>query len=83
MKYEVVPAVVWRNQRTGGAASTHGAVPWRSEAEACEWKIEHKGFTVYNPLTNEYGIGRIPWPTQEEAQAFVDKHTPSRCRIGD
>ena len=81
-KYEVIPAVLWRRD-DGASASIYGALPWRSEAEKARWKREEVGFTVRNPHTNEVGIGRAPWATRGEAEAFAAKHLPSRICIGD
>ncbi len=81
-KYQVVPSRVYRHT-SGQCASIHGSVPWRNDIEKAEWTIENSGFTVLNPLTSQYGIGRKPWATREEAQAFADTHTPSRIGLGD
>ena len=81
-KYEVKPYRVWERD-DGKIASFYGAVPYHTEEEAKRWQIVDKGFTVYNPLTGQYGIGRKPWETREEAQAFADKNRPSSIGIGD
>lgn len=83
MKYEVIESKLWRNRRTGGSASMYGALPWTKEAEAKDWYIDTTGWTVRNPFTGEVGVGRVPWKTREEAQAFADKYPPSRSCIGD
>lgn len=81
-KYEVVPNTFFRRD-DGHTASIHGALPWHTEAEKGRWQSVTDGFTVYNPLTNEYGIGREPFATKEAAQAFCDTHRPSRIGIGN
>lgn len=81
-KYEVVPYTYWRRD-DGQTASVHGALPYKTDAESLRWTIVEDGFTLYNPLTNEYGIGRKPWSTREEAQAHADTYKPSRICIGD
>lgn len=81
-KYEVVPHSFYRHV-SGKTASYHGALPWCNASEQLQWTFVQEGYTVYNPLTNEFGIGRVPWNTREEAQAWADSHIPSRIRIGD
>lgn len=82
MKYEVIESRIWRNRRTGGTASTYGALPWTVESEAHDWFIDTTGWTVRNPHTNEVGVGRVPWKTKQEAQAFADKYPPPRTPMG-
>jgi hypothetical protein len=80
--YEVVPYRFYRHT-SGRAASIHGALPWWNEIEKQQWTEVEQGYTVYNPLTNQYGIGRKPWETREEAQTWADTHRPSHISIGD
>jgi hypothetical protein len=81
-KYEVIESR--RYVRDDGAkASIYGACPWQSAAEEARWKIETVGYTVRNPYTGQVGIGRAPWKTSEEAQAFANQFPANRTPIGD
>lgn len=80
-RYEVVPHRVWRRD-DGRTASVYGSLPWVSADEEKRWGLVEEGFTVYNPLTGEYGAGRPPFPTLEAAQAFAASRQPSRIPIG-
>jgi len=66
----IVPYRVWRNVN-GSTASVCGAVPYRTSAEAEGWKVEDAGFTVYDAKRNTYGIGRPPFKTKEEGEAWL------------
>jgi hypothetical protein len=81
-QYEVVPAHIYQRD-DGKTASIHGALPWHTDSEKERWKVVQVGFTVYNPYTNQYGTGRAPFATADEAQAYADKYRPSRIGIGD
>jgi hypothetical protein len=81
-KYEVVPHVYFKRD-DGRTASIHGALPWHTEAERGRWRTVEEGFTVYNPLTNQYGTGREPFATEEAAQRYCDTYRPSNIGIGD
>ena len=80
-KYEVIESRHWFHEATGRTASVYGAMP--PGGVAAGWKIVQRGWTVFNPLTSEVGVGRAPWATREEAEAFAAKFTPSRIGIGD
>jgi hypothetical protein len=69
--------------KSGRTASIYGAAPWRSEAEALDWRSEVTGWTVRNPYTGEIGACRPPFATRGEAEAFAARVTPSRIGIGD
>ena len=69
--HEVVESTRWRRD-DGQSASIYGACPWTSEVEKVRWKLETSGFTVRNLRTGIIGIGRVPWATCEEAQAWID-----------
>jgi len=69
----VIPSKRWVNRKTGRTASIYGAQPWSSPVEEADWEIETVGWTVRDNVSGTVGIGRIPWTTQEEAQAWVDK----------
>ena len=81
LKYEVIEAKVLRNKETGRQVSPYGAhpEPWNVEA----WELVTKGWTVYNQRTGQIGIGRTPWATKAEAEAFAATHTPSSIGYGD
>ena len=70
-RYEVIESKAWRCD-DGRTASIYGAQPWTSVLEAERWKIEPRGFTVRDNVSGTVGIGRAPWPTRAEAQAWVD-----------
>jgi hypothetical protein len=72
-RYEVIESKCWRHT-SGRAASIYGACPWLCDAERPEWSLEVRGFTIRDNLTNTVGLGRVPWSTREQAQAFADKH---------
>jgi len=61
----------WRNTETGQTASLFGAVPWQGEQGA--WTVESTGWTVAHP-DGTRGLGRVPFATREEAQAWCDAH---------
>lgn len=82
MRYEVIPYSVHRHI-SGKTVSIYGAVPWRSDNERKEWETVQLGWTVRNPHTGQVGVGRKPWATQQEAEEFASKHTPSRIGMGD
>jgi hypothetical protein len=83
-RYEVIESKMWKRD-DGASASIYGAVPWTSAAEEKRWKIVTRGYTVRDNVSGTVGIGRQPWKTREEAQAWVDKGNarhdePSRLR---
>jgi hypothetical protein len=62
---------MWRNKKTGAGASIYGAVPWTSSEDKANWEKINTGFTVYNEQRNTIGIGRAPWKTRGEAEAWI------------
>ncbi len=70
--YTIIESKQWRNSKTGATASIFGSVPYCSDADKPDWKLETKGFTVRNERTGVVGIGRAPFTTREEAQAWID-----------
>lgn len=69
-RYEVVESRVW--QRDDGAkASIFGAMPWTSEQEKTRWQVVSQGWTVRDNKTNTVGMGRPPFPRQEDASRFA------------
>jgi hypothetical protein len=83
MKYEVVPAMVYEHV-TGKRASIYGALPWMTDVERAHWKTVQVGYTLFNPLTGQVGVGRAPCVTWEEANALAERlgNCPS-IGIGD
>jgi hypothetical protein len=78
VKYEVVESKVLKHKVTGKIISIYSAV-----TSADDWEVVTTGWTVHNPYTNQTGVGRPPWATQAEAQAYADKYRPSRIGYGD
>ena len=71
-RFTPVPYRCWRHT-SGRAVSIHGAVPYVRDAESEGWRIEERGFTIYDSFFGTYGCSRPPSPTLEEAQALCDK----------
>jgi hypothetical protein len=71
-RYEVIESKAWKHD-DGRTASLYGAVPWTSSSEEKRWKIVPRGYTVRDNVQGTVGIGRQPWQTRAEAQAWVDK----------
>lgn len=69
---KVIEAKVWKHT-SGRTASIQGACPWHTHAEAAEWHMVVVGFTTQHP-DGTTGIGRQPFTTEAEAQAWVDAH---------
>lgn len=69
-RYEVIESKVWRRD-DGAVASIYGAVPYLNEAEKARWSIVSRGYTVRNTSTGTVGVGRVPWKTREEAEAWI------------
>jgi hypothetical protein len=70
MAGKVIEAFVWLHT-SGRRASVYGACPWHSDAEKMDWAMACDGFTILHP-DGTIGIGRPPFATREEAQAWVD-----------
>jgi hypothetical protein len=71
-RYEVIESKVWKRD-DGATASIYGAVPWVTASEEKRWEMITRGYTVRDNERGTVGIGRQPWPTRAEAQAWVDK----------
>lgn len=63
-RYEVIKARVWRHP-SGRTASVYGAYPGDG------WTMIDAGWTVRDNVTGTVGIGRQPWATREDAEAWV------------
>ena len=71
-RYEVIESKAWKRD-DGATASIYGAVPWTSPSEEKRWKIVTRGYTIRDNVSGTVGIGRQPWSTRGEAQAWADK----------
>ena len=71
-RFEVIESKVWKRD-DGATASIYGAVPWTSSREESRWKMIPRGYTVRDNESGTVGIGRQPWATKGEAQAWIDK----------
>lgn len=70
---EVIPSRRWRHS-SGATASPYGAVPWTGAPgdRKEDWRLENVGWTIaWDDGT--VGIGRVPFPTQAEAQDWLDR----------
>jgi hypothetical protein len=67
---KVIEARRWRNPKTGRTASVYGSVPWTHEADRADWLMESVGWTIQHP-DGTVGIGRAPFETAEQAQAWI------------
>jgi hypothetical protein len=72
MTGKAIEAKRWRHI-SGRTASVYGACPWTSEADEPNWRIESAGWTVQHP-DGTTGIGRVPFATKEEADAWIAAH---------
>lgn len=68
----VIPARAYVHT-DGRRASIYGAVPWTSDAGKADWSIIETGFSIQHP-DGTIGLGRVPFKTREDAQAWVDTH---------
>ena len=82
MRFEIIEARQYRHT-SGRTASIYGAAPWTNPADAPNWTVETRGWTVRNPFTGEVGACRPPFATRSEAEAFASRVTPSRIGYGD
>lgn len=73
MAGKVIPARRWVHIPSGKSASVYGAVPWRSEVEKADWRIEVFGFTVQH-ADGTVGMGREPFTSEKLAQDWVNSH---------
>ena len=61
-RYEVIPAIRYRNIATNQTVSAYGAVPNHGD-----WVSESVGFTIRDNQAGTVGIGRAPFLTFDEA----------------
>lgn len=76
--YRVVESKVWQHRQSGRKVSPYGACPWTSDAEKADWELISQGWTLFDRQANTVGCGRVPWPTQEAAQAQADEWNARR-----
>ena len=79
-RYEVIESKAWKRD-DGATASPYGASPWTTASEEKRWKLVTRGYTVRDNERGTVGIGRQPWATRAEAQAWVDKETARRTEL--
>jgi hypothetical protein len=73
-RFDVIESKVWQRD-DGATASIYGSLRWVSESEKPRWTMVTRGYTVRDNERGTVGIGRQPWKTREEAQAWVEKET--------
>ena len=78
--YTVIESFVLRNKHDGKTISPYGALPY---GNASDWERVAKGWTVRNENNGTVGIGRAPWATKAEAEAFAKAHNAPRASMGD
>ena len=61
--YQVVPARLWLNTRTGGQALQH------PKPQGSDWRLDLEGWTVASAF---YSFR--PWPTRKEAEDFATRN---------
>jgi len=69
--FSIIESRRWKNKKTGATASIYGAVPYGNESDKKNWEIETVGFTARNERTGQVGIGRAPWKSRGEAEAWL------------
>lgn len=67
----VIESKRWENIKTGQTASIYGAVPYTSELDKDNWKIEISGYT-WKLDNGTIGLGRTPVKTKEEALEIME-----------
>ena len=69
----VIEYWVWVHVPTGLTASIRGACPWGFGPQPTTWERRQDGWSIEHP-DGTIGIGRAPFPTAAEAQAWIDAH---------
>lgn len=72
-RYTPIASYIWKRD-DGMKASIYGACPWTSAAEEPRWKMVMTGWTVRDMKTGTVGIGKIPWDTKADAEAWIDEY---------
>jgi hypothetical protein len=73
MKATVIESRHYRHNISGLTVSPYGALPWRGESDKANWSMVTTGFTIKHP-DGTIGLGRKPFETAAEAQAWIDAH---------
>lgn len=71
--FEIIESKHWVNHETKQTASLYGSVPYVSDRDKFNWSIEVLGYTVRNIKNGTVGIGKIPWKTEAEAEAWLNQ----------
>lgn len=71
-RYDVIPSRRWQRD-DGRTASVYGSVPWVSDSERDRWSMVNVGWTVRDNQRGTIGVGRAPWATREEAEAWITR----------
>jgi len=66
---EVIESKRWIH-KSGATASIYGAAPWTDESDRCNWEVEKVGYTIQWE-DGTVGMGRKPFESKEEAEAFL------------
>ena len=66
------PHRIWKNI-DGRTASIFGAAPYTGNNEDGAWAIVEAGFTIFNSRSGTCGIGRKPFESKAEGQAWLDE----------
>ena len=66
----VIVAKVYQHKITGERRSPYSAF---MAGEVAQFELITTGYTIAHP-DGTVGIGRLPFKTAEEAQAWIDKH---------
>lgn len=69
---EVIPAKRYRNIIDGRTCSIYGAVPWYSDSDKANWKIEQYGYT-WRTDQGTIGLGRVPASTYNDALEIMNR----------
>lgn len=67
-----IPSRRWRHP-DGRTASPYSSGPWGQTWEQAGYVLETTGWTVEHP-DGTVGLGRAPFATQADAQAWCDAH---------
>lgn len=74
---EIIPYRRWVNDKAGRTASICGSLPYTSEAERADWRIDISGYT-WRMSNNTRGFGRPPAKTLQEAIDTANKFNDGR-----
>ena len=69
-RYEVIERKIWRHE-SGRVAAIYGAVPWTSETEKLQWRMESAGWTIRD---SKIGTVGQPWGLQRLREHGLDDY---------